>query len=232
MMDHIILKNVSKIYGKEDTEVEALRNIDLTIESGEMVAIMGASGSGKSTLLNLIGCLDIVTSGDYYLAEQNIKSYSERKLARIRNKTFGFIVQYFGLLDDYTVYENIQIPLEYAKIPRKKRKLMVQNIMDKLKIREKIDKFPTELSGGQNQRVAIARALVNDPNTILADEPTGALDKKNSEEVMDILKNLNDGGKTVIVVTHDEKIALRCKRIIFIEDGEIVSDNLNQGGTE
>ena len=227
MMDHIVLKNVTKIYGKEDTKVQALKNINLTIKSGEMLAIMGASGSGKSTLLNLIGCLDTLTQGDYYLEEQNIKSYPEKKLAKIRNKTFGFIVQYFGLLDDYTAYENIQIPLEYAKIPRKKRKLLVENIMDRLKIREKIDKFPTELSGGQNQRVAIARALVNDPSTILADEPTGALDKKNSEEVMEILKNLNNEGKTIIVVTHDEKVASKCKRIIFIEDGEIVSDKSN-----
>lgn len=225
-MEQIILKNVSKTYGKEDAKVEALKNIDLEIRNGEMVAIMGTSGSGKSTLLNIIGCLDIATVGDYYLADENIKSYSERKLAKIRNKTFGFIVQYFGLLDDYTTYENIQIPLEYAKVPRKKRKLLVGNVMDKLKIREKIDKFPTELSGGQNQRVAIARALVNDPNIILADEPTGALDKRNSEEVMDILKNLNHEGKTVIVVTHDEKVAMQCKRIIFIEDGEIISDKL------
>lgn len=226
-MEQIVLKNVSKTYGKEDAKVEALRNIDLVIEVGEMVAIMGASGSGKSTLLNIIGCLDTATVGDYYLGDENIKSNSERKLARIRNKTFGFIVQYFGLIEDYTAYENIQIPLEYAKVPRRKRKLLVENIMDKLKIREKIDKFPGELSGGQNQRVAIARALINDPNIILADEPTGALDRKNSEEVMEILKKLNHEGKTVIVVTHDENVASKCKRIIFIEDGKIVSDTLN-----
>jgi putative ABC transport system ATP-binding protein len=223
-MAHIVLKDVSKIYGKENAKVEALRKINLTINSGEMVAIMGPSGSGKSTLLNIIGCLNSATTGDYYLEGEEIKNYSEKKLANIRNKAFGFIVQYFGLLDDYTSYENNQIPLEYAKVSRKKRKVLITDIMDKLGIRDKMDKYPTELSGGQNQRVAIARALVNNPNTILADEPTGALDRKTSQEVMDILKSLNNEGKTIIVVTHDEKVAANCKRIICMEDGKIISD--------
>lgn len=223
-MDCISLRNINKTYGVEDARVEALKNINLTVESGEMLAIMGSSGSGKSTLLNILGCLDKASSGDYYLKNININTLSKRELAKTRNKVFGFIVQYFGLLDDYTTYENIQIPLEYARVRHKNRKVLISTIMDKLGIKDKIDKTPTELSGGQNQRVAIARALVNKPDIILADEPTGALDRKNSDEVMNLLTDLNKEGKTVIIVTHDEKIASMCKRVVKIEDGSIVSD--------
>lgn len=223
-MECICLRNVSKTYGKNDARVDALKNINLTVKSGEMLAVMGSSGSGKSTLLNIIGCLDKVSSGEYYLKNSNINSLSKRELARIRNQVFGFIVQYFGLLDDYTAYENIQIPLEYSNVKRKDRKILVNNIMDKLGIKDKIDKTPTELSGGQNQRVAIARAFVNNPDIILADEPTGALDRKNSDEVMNLLLKLNEEGRTVIIVTHDEKIASKCNRIVKIEDGSIVYD--------
>lgn len=223
-MDLINLKNISKTYGKNDARVEALKEINLTVASGEMLCIMGASGSGKSTLLNIIGCLDKTSSGEYFLKQENINKYSTKGLAKIRNKTFGFVVQYFGLLDDYTVYENIQIPLEYSKTPRKKRKILIENMLDKLKIKDKSNKTPTELSGGQNQRVAIARALVNNPDIILADEPTGALDRKTSEEVMDIFKKLNEDGKTIIIVTHDEKVASKCRRIVTLDDGKIISD--------
>lgn len=223
-MDLINLKNISKTYGKNDARVEALKEINLTVASGEMLCIMGASGSGKSTLLNIIGCLDKTSSGEYFLKQENINKYSTKGLAKIRNKTFGFVVQYFGLLDDYTVYENIQIPLEYSKTPRKKRKILIENMLDKLKIKDKSNKTPTELSGGQNQRVAIARALINNPDIILADEPTGALDRKTSEEVMDIFKKLNEDGKTIIIVTHDEKIASKCRRIVTLDDGKIISD--------
>lgn len=224
MMELINLKNISKTYGKNDAMVEALKNIDLIVNSGEMLCIMGASGSGKSTLLNIIGCLDKADQGQYILKQENIIKYSAKNLAKIRNKTFGFVVQYFGLLDDYTVYENIQIPLEYSKTPGKKRKILIESMLDKLNIKEKSGKMPTELSGGQNQRVAIARALVNNPDIILADEPTGALDRKTSEEVMNIFKKLNDEGKTVIIVTHDEKVASKCRRIVILDDGRIISD--------
>lgn len=223
-MELINLKNISKTYGKNDAMVEALKNIDLIVNSGEMLCIMGASGSGKSTLLNIIGCLDKADQGQYILKQENIIKYSAKNLAKIRNKTFGFVVQYFGLLDDYTVYENIQIPLEYSKTPGKKRKILIESMLDKLNIKEKSGKMPTELSGGQNQRVAIARALVNNPDIILADEPTGALDRKTSEEVMNIFKKLNDEGKTVIIVTHDEKVASKCRRIVILDDGRIISD--------
>lgn len=223
-MEYINLKNISKTYGKNDARVQALKDISLTVNSGEMLCIMGASGSGKSTLLNIIGCLDKPSSGEYILKQENINEYKAKGLAKIRNKTFGFVVQYFGLLDDYTVYENIQIPLEYSKTPRNKRKILIENMLDKLKIKEKSGKTPTELSGGQNQRVAIARALVNNPDIILADEPTGALDRRTSGEVMDIFKKLNDEGKTIIIVTHDEKVASKCKRIVTLDDGKIISD--------
>lgn len=227
MMDCIKLININKTYGKDDYKVEALKEINLTIQDGELLAIMGTSGSGKSTLLNLLGCLDRFDKGSYYLNEKDVSQLSKKELAKIRNKNFGFVIQYFGLLDDYTVYENIQIHLEYAKVPNKKKKILVKSMLDKLGIINKIDVTPQKLSGGQSQRVAIARALVNNPNIILADEPTGALDKKTANEVLDILVNLNKEGKTVVIVTHDENIAKRCKRIIKIEDGRIVEDKEN-----
>jgi putative ABC transport system ATP-binding protein len=219
----INLDNIIKIYGKEDSEVLALKGIHLSIQKGEMIAIMGTSGSGKSTLLNIIGCLDRSTSGDYFLNNKNIESYSNKELVMLRNKMFGFVVQYFALIEDYSVYENVVIPLEYAKVNKKQKKERVIKILKELGVGEKIDKFPSELSGGQNQRVAIARALVNEPEIILADEPTGALDNKTSQEIMSILRKLNENGKTIIIVTHDENIANQCDRILKIEDGIIYS---------
>lgn len=218
------LRNITKVYGKAGAKVEALRGINLEIQKGEFIAIMGASGSGKSTLLNILGCLDKATGGEYILNNLNINSYSNRKLAKIRNKTFGFVVQYFGLLDDYNVYENVNVPLEYGRAPRRERKKLIYSVLEKLGIENKVKATPKQLSGGQNQRVAIARAIVNNPDIILADEPTGALDKKTGAEVMQLFKKLNEDGKTVIIVTHDEKIAQQCKRIINIEDGKIISD--------
>lgn len=223
-MEVISLNNIKKVYGKGDARVDALKGVELKVKSGEFIAIMGASGSGKSTLLNIIGCLDKPSEGEYNLNGESITSYSNRKLAKIRNKTFGFVVQYFGLLDEYTVYENVNLPLEYGRTPRKERKKLINEVLKKLGIDHKLKATPKELSGGQNQRVAIARAVVNNPDIILADEPTGALDKKTGEEVMELFKSLNRDGKTVIIVTHDEKIAKQCKRIIKIEDGQIVSD--------
>jgi len=184
---------------------------------------MGPSGSGKSTLLNIIGCLDTPTSGEYIFNGKAIDKLSRRELANLRNTSFGFILQYFGLVDEYTVYENVEIPLSYSKKKGINKKKLIKETLNMLGISDKIKKLPCQLSGGQNQRVAIARALINDPEIILADEPTGALDKKTGQEVMNILKDLNKNGKTLIIVTHDESIASQCNRIINICDGKIVS---------
>lgn len=216
----IKLHNIKKTYGKGDGIVNALNGVTLTINKGEMIAIMGTSGSGKSTLLNILGCLDERTSGDYFLNGRNITEYDN--LSLLRNKTFGFIVQYFALIDDYTVYENVLIPLEYSNIKRSLKKEKIMQMLKNFKIEDKVNKLPRELSGGQCQRVAIARALINDPEIILADEPTGALDKKTSLEIMSVFKQLNEMGKTIIIVTHDVNIADNCKRIINLEDGIVI----------
>lgn len=221
-MEIIKLDNISKIYGKNDGKVEALKNISFTINEGELVAIVGASGTGKSTLLNIIGCIDEPTSGDYFINGINTNRYNEKELAKCRNENIGFVLQYFGLINSYTVYENVELPLVYSK--SKNRKNLILDILKRLDILDKKDKLPSELSGGQNQRVAISRALVNNPKIILADEPTGALDKDTAKQVMDILIDLNRQGKTVIIVTHDENISKQCHKIIKIEDGCISID--------
>lgn len=220
----IELRNICKIYGNGNVKIDALKDINIDIDEGEFIAIVGTSGSGKSTLLNILGGITKPTIGDYFINGQKIISYSEKQMAELRNKTFGFVLQYFGLLKDYTVSENIEITLEYAKVKKKIRKEKVKEVLKKLKIEEKYDNIPSELSGGQCQRVAIARAIINKPKVILADEPTGALDKKMSKEVMEIFKELNLEGKTIIIVTHDESIANCCNRIIKIEDGQIIKD--------
>lgn len=221
-MEIIKLENISKTYGVNDVKVVALKKISLTINEGELVAIIGASGSGKSTLLNIIGCIDKPSSGDYFIDGSNTNGFNEKEFARCRNYHIGFVLQYFGLINSYTVYENVELPLIYAK--NKNRKEQILKILESLNILEKKDKLPSELSGGQNQRVAIARALVNNPKIILADEPTGALDKNTSQQVMDILIQLNKEGKTVVIVTHDENISKQCERVIRIEDGFIKDD--------
>lgn len=220
----IKLKNISKKFGTKDTEVTALRDVSIKINEGEIIAIVGTSGSGKSTLLNIIGTLDRQTTGEYILKNKNLDELNEHDLAKLRNKSFGFVVQNFALINDYTVYENIEIPLVYGKVKSSERRKIINQVLTKLDIQEKINKKPTELSGGQCQRVAIARAIVNDPQIILADEPTGALDKKTGEQVMKIFKALNKEGKTIIIVTHDPRIASQCNRIINIEDGMIKKD--------
>ncbi|MDU7066875.1 MAG: ABC transporter ATP-binding protein [Clostridium perfringens] len=226
-MDLIKLRSVVRTYGKGENIVHALRNINLSIKSGEFVAIMGPSGSGKTTLLNILGCLDSADSGSYELEGIEITDTSEKELAKIRNANLGFVVQSFELLNDYTVYENIKIPLEYSDKKIKNKKEKVMGILKELDLLDKFNKYPTELSGGQCQRIAIARALINEPKIILADEPTGALDKRTSNEVMNIFKDINKGGTTIILVTHDINIASQCHRIINIEDGLIVNDIKN-----
>ena len=223
-MEIIRLKDISKTYGKNDAKTEALQNISFSINEGELVAIVGASGSGKSTILNILGCIDRATKGDYYFRGKKISLYSDKELAKIRNEEIGFVLQYFGLVPTYTVYENIELPLVYAKSKNKKEK--VNAMLKKLEILDKKEKLPSELSGGQNQRVAIGRALVNNPSIILADEPTGALDKNTSRQVINLLKELNKEGKTVIIITHDEKISKECNRVINLEDGMVRGDNL------
>lgn len=213
------LKNICKTFGKDNSKVEALKDISLCIKAGEMVAIMGSSGSGKSTLLNIIGTLENYTKGTYIIDGKDVSKLKTKQLARLRNKKFGFIVQNFALIKDFTVYENVEIPLVYGK--KKQRKEKIINILKSLGIDDKVKFKPKQLSGGQCQRVAIARALVNDADIILADEPTGALDKNNGKEVMEILKKLNKKGKTIIIVTHDIDIANECERIIKIEDGKL-----------
>lgn len=225
-MSLIELKNICRFYGKDDAQTKALNNVSLTIDSGEMVAIMGTSGSGKSTLLNIIGCLDKKTDGEYYFDGKRIDEYSKNDLAALRNSAFGFVVQYFALIDSYSVYENVEIPLVYNKTKVSNKKERIKETLCKLGIEHKIHKHPNELSGGQCQRVAIARAIVNNPRVILADEPTGALDKKTGEEVMNILKKLNSEGKTIIIVTHDINIANMCGRTISLSDGEVCDDSI------
>lgn len=220
----IELKNVIKTYGNGEAKVHALNNINIQIERGEFVAIVGPSGSGKSTLLNILGGIDTLSSGTYYLNSKEISSLSSKNMAHLRNDEFGFILQYFGLINDYTVYENVALPLKYSKKKIKNKKELVREMLRKLSIENKENSYPTELSGGQCQRVAIARALINNPNIILADEPTGALDKKTGIQIMEILKQLNEEGKTVIIVSHDENIYSKCNRIIRIEDGNIIDN--------
>lgn len=217
----IEIKSLNKTFGKNNSKTIALKDVNLKINKGELVAIVGTSGSGKSTLLNIIGGLDSPSSGEYLLNSKNISNLTQKELAKIRNKTFGFIVQYFALIKDYTVSENIEIPLEYSKVKVSEREKRISEVLNKLGILDKARKKPKELSGGQQQRVAIARAIINNPDIILADEPTGALDSKTSQQVMDILKSLNKEGKTIIIVTHDNKIAEQCHRILNIEDGSI-----------
>lgn len=214
------LKNISKIYGKGEASTEALRGIELKIEKGDFWAIIGPSGSGKSTLLNILGCIDVPTSGEYFLNGQLVNKFTNSQLSAARNETISFIFQYFALLNEYTVYENIMLPLNCRKISVREKKQLVNYYMKRLGIEGLSKKKPTQISGGQQQRVAIARALVTKPDIILADEPTGALDRKTGEEVMKILHEINAEGKTIVVVTHDMEVAKAAKKQFYIEDGD------------
>ena len=220
----IKLNKVHKSYVTGNNALHVLKGIDLTIEAGELVAVMGSSGSGKSTLLNVIGILDAYDSGEYYLDERLIRNLSETKAAFIRNRTIGFVFQSFNLIAFKNAMENVALPLYYQGISRRKRNKIAMEYLDEMGLVEWADHLPSELSGGQKQRVAIARALITNPKIILADEPTGALDSKTSLEVMDVFRKVNSKGMTVIIVTHEKDISERTNRIIHITDGIIESE--------
>lgn len=221
-MDKIIeLNNICKIYG-EDEPVYALDHVSLQIERGESVAIMGTSGSGKSTLLNIFGILDVATEGDYHLFGKNIAEYSMKEKAKLRNEKFGFVVQDFALISHYSALKNVMLPLEYTKLSKKEKIERAMKLMERLGIVHREKAVPAKLSGGQKQRVAIARALVNHADILLCDEPTGALDSKTTEDIMALLMELNREGKTLVIVTHDEKVAKYCKKQYVMNDGKFV----------
>lgn len=227
----IELKGINKTYKNGDQELRVLKDIDLEVEEGEFVAIMGPSGSGKSTLMNVIGLLDRPTSGEYFLEGQEVGNLSEKKLARVRNEQIGFVFQQFFLLSKLNAFQNVELPLIYAGVHPAKRKELVEQYLEKVELHFRMHHLPSELSGGQKQRVAIARALVNQPAIVLADEPTGALDTKTGEQIMDLLTKLNQEGKTIIMVTHEPEIAAFAHRRIVIRDGVISSDSKLERGT-
>lgn len=221
----IKLTNINKSYKNGDQELRVLKDIDLEVEEGEFLAIMGPSGSGKSTLMNIIGLLDRSSSGNYQLDGEEVSQLSEKKLAQVRNNQIGFVFQQFFLLAKLNALQNVELPLIYAGVPAAKRKKLAQRYLEKVELAERMDHLPSELSGGQKQRVAIARALVNTPAIILADEPTGALDTKTGEQIMELLTELNNEGKTIIMVTHEPEIAAYAKRKIVLRDGIITEDS-------
>lgn len=220
----IQLSNVVKSYSNGDQELNVLKGIDLTVYEGEFVAIMGPSGSGKSTLMNIIGLLDKPTSGDYSLNGTQVEELKEKQLAKVRNQEIGFVFQQFFLLSKLSALQNVELPLVYAGVNSSKRRQLAKQFLEKVELSERMKHLPSELSGGQKQRVAIARALVNNPSIILADEPTGALDTKTSDQIMQLLTELNREGKTIVMVTHEPKIADFATRKIVIRDGEITLD--------
>ncbi len=222
--------NLTKVYGTGDAEVIALQDVNITIHSGEFVAIMGPSGSGKSTLMNILACLDRPTEGQYILAGEDVSDYSRKELALIRSRELGFVFQSFNLLPRATALENVMMPMIYRREDRVgagERRELALAALESVGLADRTDHHPNELSGGQQQRVAIARALINDPLLLLADEPTGNLDSKSSEEILDLLHSLHEQGKTIVLVTHDMNIARHTERILMIRDGRLFSDQIN-----
>lgn len=231
MEDIIVIKNIQKAYKIGKETIYALRDVSLTVKKNEYVALMGPSGSGKSTLMNMLGCLDSPTSGEYILNGHSVATMSDNELAEIRNKQIGFIFQTFNLLPRATTLENVALPLVYAGLPKADREKRAMLVLEQVGLGNRVTHKPNELSGGQRQRVAIARALVNNPAIILADEPTGNLDTKTSIEIMGLLEEIHNNGNTIIVVTHEEDIAMHAHRIVRLRDGLVESDTLNKNIT-
>ena len=222
----IELKNIYKIYSDGDSEIRALDGVSLHIDEGEFVCIVGSSGSGKSTCMNIIGCLDIPTSGEYHLNGTDVSTMTEKELAHVRNRELGFVFQQYNLIPKLTVKENVELPLLYKGLKPAERSRLAQIALERVGLGDRGKKFPAQLSGGQQQRVSIARALAGNPPVILADEPTGALDSKTGREVLDFLKQLNREGTTIVLITHDHTIADELPRIVRIHDGKIISDEV------
>ena len=223
-MNLIRTEGLSKLFRTDEVETTALDEINLTIEKGEFTSIMGPSGCGKSTLLHILGLIDNPDGGKYWFLDKEVSSYSERQRAEMRKNNIGFVFQSFNLIDELTVYENVELPLIYTKTPSAERKVKVEAVLEKMNMAHRMKHYPQQLSGGQQQRVAVARAIVNSPNLILADEPTGNLDSEHGAEVMSILSQLNSEGTTVVMVTHSAEDAAVGTRIVRVLDGKIVSE--------
>lgn len=224
----IQIEDLCKVYNPGENEVRALDHVNLTVNTGEYVAIIGQSGSGKSTLMNMIGCLDVPTSGEYILNGQNVSHLTDDELSDIRNQEIGFIFQGFNLIPSFTAVENVELPLLYRGIGKRERHELAVKALEKVGLAQRMGHRPSEMSGGQQQRVAIARAIAQAPPVILADEPTGNLDSGSSKEIIQILKELHKEGRTVILITHDNEIAAQAKRVIRIKDGKIERDYENE----
>ncbi|UCE07997.1 MAG: ABC transporter ATP-binding protein [bacterium] len=221
-------KNLKKLYTTEEVETTALNNVNLEVNHGEFVAIMGPSGCGKSTLLNLLGLLDNPSDGEYFFLEQEVSKYTERKRANLRKNNIGFVFQSFNLIDELTVYENVELPLLYLGYTASERKKRVNEVLERMQIMHRKNHFPQQLSGGQQQRVAVGRAVVANPKLILADEPTGNLDSAHGEEVMNLMAKLHEEGTTIIMVTHSPAYAEYSQRVVHLFDGHIVTENIKE----
>jgi len=222
----IELSNITKNYRMGEVDLPVLAGVSMRVASGELIAIMGPSGSGKSTLMNILGCLDRPTSGVYRFEDREISALNDDQLASIRNVKIGFVFQTFNLLPRFSALKNVEVPLIYSGVPARLRKERAIPLLKQVGLEERMNHKPTELSGGQQQRVAIARALVNHPPLLLADEPTGNLDSRSGAEILNIITDLNKQGVTIVIVTHDQNIAARCKRVIQVKDGQIVNDQV------
>lgn len=225
----IRIANLTKIYKTEEVETTALNNVNLEIKQGEFVSVMGPSGCGKSTLLNILGLLDNPSDGEYYFLDKEVSGFSERQRANLRKSNIGFVFQSFNLIDELTVFENVELPLLYLGFSASDRKKRVEEILEKMQIMHRRNHFPQQLSGGQQQRVAVARAIVAQPKLILADEPTGNLDSGHGEEVMNLLTKLNEAGTSILMVTHSPTYAEYSSRIVHLFDGNVVSENVQAG---
>ncbi len=221
-------KQLKKVFKSADIETVALAGIDLKVEEGEFVSVMGPSGCGKTTLLNLLGMIDVATSGDYFFMGKDVCSLREKQRTHLRKENIGFVFQNFNLIEELSIWENIELPLIYQGVKKSERKRLIMDVIDRLEITHRKDLLPVQLSGGQQQRVAVARAIITRPHLLLADEPTGNLDSMHGEEVMNILDELNKAGMTIVMVTHSHHDASYSRRIVHLFDGQIINENLNR----